>query len=227
MKKHMWKIVFAVAVVLMVGSIVYAQYASRAANEGVSLSEHIRGNAEAGLVLTEYADFQCPACGQFYPVIKSLEEQYGDKLAIEFKHFPLTALHPYAMPAAKAAEAAGIQGKFFEMHDKLFENQSAWSQSGTPQVFFNQYAQEIGLDVDLFKRHMRASLIEEKIKKEAQEAIAQGHTGTPSFMLNGEKFTFETFDEFISKIEAALGISTASSSEPTPSETVEFGLPGA
>src|SRR5690606_2501503 len=135
----------------MAGSFLYAHLSSSQANEGVVLSEHIKGTPDASVTLTEYADFQCPACGQFHSIMKTVEERYGDRLAIEFKHFPLTSIHPYAMPAAKAAEAAGVQGKFFEMHDKLFEDQAAWSQSGTPQVFFNKYAEELGLDVALFR----------------------------------------------------------------------------
>jgi len=228
MKKHTWKIIFAVVVVVMGGSIAYSQYASNAANEGVELTQHVKGNTESTVVLTEYADFQCPACAQFHPVIQMLNEEYGDSLAIEFKHFPLTTIHPYALPAAKAAEAAGVQGKFFEMHDKLFENQSSWSQSATPQAFFNQYAADIGLDVALFRKHMSASVIEDKIKGEAQEAVAQGFTGTPAFLLNGERLTFGTFDEFIAQIEAALGI-VATTSEATVEEgaRVQFGLPGA
>jgi len=225
MKKHTWKIVFAVAAVLMIGSVLYGQYASNKANSGVTLEEHVRGNPEASVVLTEYADFQCPACGQFHPVMKSLVEQYGDRVRFEFKHFPLLSIHPYALPAAKAAEAAGVQGKFFEMHDKLFENQDAWSKSGTPQIFFVQYAEELGLDVDLFKQHMRASMVDDAIKAQYHQAQGLGLTGTPSFFLNGELMEFETFDQFIGALEAALGITpTAATSSATSENTVEFGI---
>lgn len=231
MKKHLWKIIFVGAAVLMVASFLYAGYVSDKANEGVVLSEHIKGNPDAAVTLTEYSDFQCPACGQFYPIVKSVIEQYGDQLKFEYKHFPLLSIHPYAMPAAKAAEAAGVQGKFFEMHDKLFENQNAWSKSPAPQVFFIQYAQELGLDVDLFKQHMRASLIEEKVESQFKEAQGKGLTGTPSFFLNGEPLEFDTFDEFFGAIESALGITpdtatsteTGSSTQQTGTE-IEFGI---
>ena len=221
----MWKIVAGIVVVLMGGSILYAQQAGKNANEGVVLSENIKGNQDSSVVLTEYADFQCPACAQFYPIVKTIQEQYGDQLAIEFKHFPLVSIHPHALPAAKAAEAAGVQGKFFQMHDKLFENQNSWSKSGTPQVFFNQYAEELGLDVALFKKHMRASMIEDKIREDMEGALSKGFTGTPSFLLNGEVLEFETYEEFISKIEAALGVTqAASSTEETSSSEVNFGI---
>ena len=224
MKKHTWKIVFAVAAVLMIGSIVYAQYASNKANEGVILQERVKGNPDASVVLTEYGDFQCPACGQFHPVVKSLLEQYGDQIRLEFKHFPLMSIHPYALSSAKAAEAAGVQGKFFEMHDKLFENQSVWSSSPNPQRYYEQYAQELGLNVGLFKQHMRASMIDDAVRAQAREAQELGLTGTPSFLLNGEKLEFETFADFMGAIEAALGIPTLNASSTPAAPEVEFGI---
>lgn len=224
MKKHIWKIIFASAVILMAGSFLYANYASNKANEGVTLSSHVKGNADASVTLTEYSDFQCPACAQFYPLVQDLLKQYGDRIAFEYKHFPLISIHPYAVPAAKAAEAAGVQGKFFEMHDMLFENQNAWAKSATPQVFFAQYAEELGLDVVLFKQHMRASVIEDVIEAQFNEAQGLGLTGTPSFFLNGERMEFETYSDFIAAIEAALGVTPAAETgSNTPS--VQFGLP--
>lgn len=193
-----------VAVVAIAASIVYANYAANSANEGITFEAHIKGNPDAPVVLTEYADFQCPACGQFQPVVKDLLDTYGDQLAIEFKHFPLITIHPFAVPAARAAEAAGQQGKFWEMHDKLFENQQVWSRSGSPQVFFRQYAEEIGLDIDLYNRHYGASLIKDKIEAGYSEARELGLTGTPSFFLNGERMQFETFEEFESAINIAV-----------------------
>ena len=196
MKKHTWKIVFVVAALLMGASFFYANYASNKANEGVVIKEYTKGNENAAVTLTEYADFQCPACGQFYPIMKKVETQNGDKIKIEFKHFPLVTIHPFAMPAAKAAEAAGQQGKFFEMHDKLFENQSTWSRSSAPQAYFIQYAEELGLDIDRFKTHMKSSLLQDRIEEQFYEAQELGLTGTPSFYLNGERLEFQTFEEF-------------------------------
>lgn len=210
----------------MGGSILYAQYAGNKANEGVVLAERVKGNADANVTLTEFGDFQCPACGQFHPIVKSVVEQYGDRLRFEFKHYPLIAIHPYAMPSAKAAEAAGVQGKFFEMHDKLFENQNSWSKSATPQTFFIQYAQELGLDVELFKQHMRASMIEDAIQAQYKEAQGLGLTGTPSFFLNGEPMQFQTYEEFIGAIESALGITSSTTQAPSAQTgpEVEFGI---
>jgi len=208
MKNNFGKIFIGAAIVAIGASVAYASYVSKQANEGVVITEHVKGNPTASVTLTEYSDFQCPACAQFYPVIKDLLVAHGDSLRFEYKHYPLITVHPYAVPAAKAAEAAAQQGKFFEMHNKLFENQPVWSNSGNPATFFATYAGEIGLDVGLFKRHMKASTIEDEINESFQEAQALGLRSTPSFFLNGQPMEFTTFDEFKTQIEIALGITS-------------------
>lgn len=213
------------AFVAVAAAIVYSNFAAKEANEGVEVKQYIKGNPDAAVVLTEYSDFQCPACGQFYPVVKELLETHGDDLALEYKHFPLISVHPFAVPAAKAAEAAGQQGKFFEMHDKLFENQQIWSRAANPRAFFSQYAEEIGLDVELFNRHYRASILEEKIEGEFNEARELGLTGTPSFLLNGERLQFETFEEFTTAIEAAVNpAQSTDTATPTDSGASDTGV---
>lgn len=223
-KKHFWKIVFALVVVLMGASVWYAQYASSKANEGVTITDHIKGPQNAKVKLTEYGDFQCPACGAFYPVVSDVLSKYGDQIQFEFKNFPLLTIHPYALPAAKAAEAASQQGKFFEMYDKLYQNQQAWSQSATPQVFFDQYAKDIGLNVPQFKEQMKSSIIENHIRQQYEDAQKLGLTGTPSFYLNGQKLEFQTIGDFMNAIESALGIASSSASTSQESAPVKFGI---
>ena len=206
MKKSTWRIAGISAVVLLVGSFIYSNSAANKANEGVSFSENVKGNSEAVVVLTEYSDFQCPACGQTFPVVQDIMAQYGDRLRFEYKHFPLISIHPYAVPAAIAAEAAGQQDKFFEMHDKLFENQSTWSASSNPQAYFIRYAEEIGLDVVQFKTHLGSSLIKDRVMEGYSEARSLGLTGTPTFLLNGERVQYQSFDELITLIETAIGV---------------------
>lgn len=205
MKNHVGKIFIGAAVVAIGAAIAYAQVASRQANEGVVLGSYVKGNEAATVTLTEYSDFQCPACAAFYPVVKTLVEQYGDQIKFEYKHFPLISIHPYAVPAAKAAEAAGQQGKFYEMHDMLFENQTTWSAASNPVRYFEGYASELGLDVELFKRHYKASLIEDKINESFAEARSLGLTGTPTFFLNGTQMQFETIDDFTAQVVTAIG----------------------
>lgn len=207
------KTFFVIALVAIVAAVVYSNYAGNQANEGVTIMSHVKGPENAVVVLTEYSDFQCPACAQFYPIVRELQEQYADQLAVEYKHFPLISIHPFAVPAARAAEAAAQQGKFWEMHDKLFDNQQIWSRAGNPRAFFSQYAEEIGLDVDQFNRQYGSSVLEDHIESQFGEARELGLTGTPSFLLNGQRLQFQTYEEFITQVESALGVSATATDE--------------
>ena len=204
MKNHLWQVIGIIAVVAIGGSIVYSNSVSNKANEGVTFESHIKGNEAASVVLTEYSDFECPACGQFYGVINQMFKEFPTEVKLEYKHFPLSSIHKHAISAAKAAEAAGQQGKFFPMHDKLFENQKVWSKSATPHVYYEKYAEEIGLDMKLFKTHMKSSAITDKIASEFKEARDLGLNGTPSFFLNGEHMQFQTYQDFIDQISVAI-----------------------
>lgn len=209
LQKHFWKIVALIAVLALGGAIYYSKQASEKANEGVTISTHIKGNTDGKVELVEYSDFQCPACGQFYPYLKDIMDQYGDKIRFEYRHFPLITVHPMAIPAARAAEAADQQGKFWEMHDKLFENQATWTKASNPNTYFVQYAEELGLNVDQFKSQMNSSIIDDAINKSFEDARSRGFSGTPTFLLNGQQMQFKTFDEFNAAIEAAVASSSA------------------
>ncbi len=224
MKNNLGKIFIGIAILAIGTSIIWSQQVGKKADEGVVISPHTKGNSAASVTLEEYSDFQCPACGQFYPVVKEILDQYGDRIAFEYKHFPLISIHPNAMPAAKAAEAAAQQGKFFEMHDKLFENQSVWSNSANPTPFFLTYATELGLDIELFKRHLKSAMIESSIEDSFSAARDRGLTGTPTFYLNGTQMEFVTLADFRSQIEAALGIVPTATEATSSVPTVEFGI---
>lgn len=202
--KNPWVIFGALIVALFVGAFYIAGTAGERNNEGVEVMTHVKGNPEAAVVITEYSDFQCPACAAMYPVIADVLEQYGEQIRFEYKHFPIERIHPLAVQAAMAAEAAGQQGKFYEFHDLLFENQTAWSQSPTPNAFFAQYAEELELDMDLFKRHSNASMLREKVRTQQQEGIDAGVTGTPTLFLNGEQMQYSTYEDFITLIAIAV-----------------------
>lgn len=220
--KNPWVIIGVIAVALFGGAIWYASISAEKNNEGIEVIEHIKGNAEATVVLTEYSDLQCPACAAFVPAVKEVTDTYGDSLRFEYKHFPLPT-HRFAVQAAVAAEAAGQQDKFFEYHDLLFENQPTWSQSAAPQPFFLQYAEELGLDIDLFRRHMNSSLLREQVQTQFAEGRALGVTGTPSFFLNGERMQIQTYQDFIEQVGRAVnGGSDGASGEPALD--VQFGI---
>jgi len=169
------------------------------------------------VTLVEYADFQCPACKSYQPIVERLVNQV-DGLRIVFRHFPLTQTHQNAKKAAQAAEAAGIQGKFWEMHDKLFANQKEWAEVSDPQSIFVNYAEEIGLNVDQFKQDYSSKEVEEKIKEDVRTAGEFNLRGTPSFIL-GNKVVEQlprSYEEFVKKVERAKqnnSLTTTSSKE--------------
>lgn len=157
-------------------------------------------NTSAKIILTEYSDYQCPACAYFHPIVDSLKANYGDELKVEYKDFPLNS-HQFAALAARAAEAAKNQDKFLQMHNKLFENQQQWS-SGNAEARFIGYAKDIGLDIEQFKADLNAAETQKAVMEEKQEGIQMGVNSTPTFYINGEKVqqnppTFEDFKALI------------------------------
>ena len=152
-----------------------------------SVTEHTVGQGTAGVTLLEYGDFQCPVCGQYYPILKQVKAKYGDQIKFQFRHFPLVSIHQNAFAGSRAAEAAGLQGKFWEMHDQLFENQQQWSQASSPVSFFKQYAQRIGLKAGQFEKDYASSKVNGAINADMAAGNKLKITGTPGFFLNGKK----------------------------------------
>lgn len=172
----------------------------------ISAYDWVKGSRTASAVLVEYSDFQCPACGAYYPLVKRVAEEYGDKLAIVYRNFPLTTIHKNALRGASAAEAAGQQGKFWEMHDRLFEGQKEWSEGNNPQKFIDEYATALGLDMDRFHKDMDSQSVQDKISADVASAEKYEVNGTPTFFLNGKKLdSVRSFDDFKTVIDEALG----------------------
>lgn len=178
--------------------------------------DHVRNGRDKKVTLIEYGDFQCPSCGQYYPILKSLEETYKDQVSFVFRHFPLRSIHPNAQAAALAAEAAGKQGKFFEMHDKLFETQNVWGQVATnQQSLFEGYAQELGLNIEQFKNDYKSSDTANRINRDISSGSQFNISGTPTFILNGEKIESPAgLDEFKKVLDDA--IKKAGGTPPAP-----------
>lgn len=150
----------------------------------VSDADHVRGNRDASITLTVYADFQCPACLTETEVISRAWLQISDKVKLVFRHYPLD-IHPHAFLAARYAEAAGRQDKFWEMHDVLYANQTLWSTMQDPSVSFDGYATDLGLDLDKLKADIDLPEVRNKILGDQRGGTRAGVRGTPSLFING------------------------------------------
>ncbi|PJE64679.1 MAG: hypothetical protein COU90_01320 [Candidatus Ryanbacteria bacterium CG10_big_fil_rev_8_21_14_0_10_43_42] len=185
----------------------------------LTTNDWIRGNPDAAVTLVEYGDFQCPACGAFYPLVKQLESEFANEVTFSYRHFPLTRAHPNAEPGARAAEAAGKQGMFWEMHDILFERQQEWSLRPSAKGMFLSYAEELGLDVAMFEDDLTANDVENFVKEDIQSGNASRVNATPTFFLNGKQILPNSYDEFRALIRAA--IEETNQPLPATSETNE------
>lgn len=152
----------------------------------VAANEWTRGSSSTPHVLVEYSDFQCPACATYYPVIKRLTDEHGTDVRVIFRHFPLTELHENALIAGIAAEAAGKQGKFFEMHDALFNTQDTWGTDKNPEITFEDLAGSLGLDSKKFKADLSDPELKKKVENSRAEALRNGLSGTPALFLDGK-----------------------------------------
>lgn len=153
----------------------------------VSATDHIRGNFSAKNILIGYGDFQCPACAAYEPLLNQLAKEFPDTLAIVFRQFPLRSLHPNANLAAVASEAADKQGKFWEMHDMLYDKQIEWEKSTDVKTIFTSYAVALGLNKDKFVTDMNSDAIKSMIDAEYSADISMGLQGTPTFFINGKQ----------------------------------------
>lgn len=179
----------------------------------VQEDDHVRGNRTAKVVLIEYGDLQCPACGSYYPILKELEEEFSENIAFVFRHFPLISIHPNAFSAARAAEAASKQGKFWEMHDRLFETQDVWGKvASNQQSLFEGYAEELSLNMDTFRTDFSGNAVADRINRDVASAKEFDVRSTPTFVLNGEKIENPgTIDSFRALLKDAVEKANGSS----------------
>ena len=153
----------------------------------VQADDWAKGNKEPKVTLVEYLDFECESCGAYYPVMKKLFEEFGNEVKFVVRYFPLDG-HKNSMTSALAAEAAGKQGKYWEMHDKLFENQRSWGESRSSKADeFEKYAEDLGLDMAKYKRDVESKDLKNRIERDRSSGFRLGIQGTPTFFLNGEK----------------------------------------
>jgi protein-disulfide isomerase len=148
---------------------------------------HVRGERNAPATLEEFADFQCPPCSALHPELKKIEDEYGSRLKVVFRHYPVVSLHKHALQAAHAAEAAGLQGRFWEMHDMLFQNQAMWKDADNVRPIFSDYARSLNLDVGRFNTDMDGTEVAKRILADQDRAQQLRVRGTPTLFINGRQ----------------------------------------
>ncbi|MDB5181900.1 MAG: Na+/H+ antiporter, NhaA family protein nonfunctional [Candidatus Saccharibacteria bacterium] len=231
MDKRFWGVL--VAIVAVLGGIFFITNDNKAnaPSGNGTVTNHVYGEGTSGVKLVEYGDFQCPACYQYFPVVKQVKEKYKDQITFQFRNFPIYTAHPNAIASARAAEAADLQGKFWEMHDLLYQNQQSWSPSSNPQKDFEAYAKQLGLDVPKFTTDFKSSLVNDRVQADLKEATRLKVESTPTFFIDGKKISSPglSLDAFSKIIDAAIEqktgkkpaatTSTEAGAETTPTTT--------
>lgn len=210
MDKRFWAIV-AVIIAVFVG-ILWVNGNKKSGNGTTTNSStpthHVEGNLDSKVKLLEYGDYQCPYCGLYYPVVNQVLAKYKSQISFQFRNLPLQQLHPNAFAAARAAEAAGLQnqGKFWQMHDLLYQNQQAWEGSKNPESIFEGYAKQLGMNTMTFRKDFASSTVNNLINADRAAFDATGNDlSTPTFLLNGKKVTPQpSLEAFSTLLDAAL-----------------------
>jgi protein-disulfide isomerase len=171
----------------------------------VSAADHVAGPADAPVTLVEYGDYECPHCGKAHPVVKEVQRELGNQLRFVFRHFPLAEAHPHARLAAQAAEAAAAQGKFWEMHDMIFEHQDALEVDD-----LLGYAKSLGLDIAQFERDLEAKGTVKRVRDDFRSGVRSGVNGTPTFFVNGIRYdgSWANKPAFVAVLREAAGQTT-------------------
>ena len=184
------------------------QAVSRPGSGRIALGEDrawVRGSDDAPSTLLEFSDFQCPVCQTFHPYVERLLKDFSGQITHVFYHHPLRGIHQNADMAAQAAEAAGRQGRFWEMHDLLFENQIEWSDTTNAKRHFVRYARSLQMNTRQFERDMVSEEIKERVWKDYNKGIELGVQGTPTFFLNGKPLKLtRTYEQFRKQVEDIL-----------------------
>lgn len=219
MTKQFWALI-AVVVIVMVGVFAFSGHKSGTSSGSgqAKLSEHVTGKGQKGVKLVEYGDFQCPACESYEQAVEQVRSKYANDIYFQFRNFPLTNLHPNAFAAARAAEAASLQGKFWEMHDVLYAqvNWQQWTQSTNAPDYFNRYAQQLGLDVNKFKDDFASDTVNGTVNADMNEGNKLGVNATPTFFLDGKKL-----DNVQPTVAAFSKLLDAEIAKKNPSSTVQ------
>jgi len=220
MSKQFWAVVV-IIVLVFIGIVVVSNHKSSTASNSKSSSQptqHIIGTGSTGVTLVEYGDYECPYCEEYYPVVKQVQQEYNDKIFFQFRNFPLTSVHVNAFAGARAAEAAALQNKFWEMHDALYDssNWQVWSTASDPTPYFSQYAQQLGLNVTQFKSDFGSTKVNDLVNADMTAGNSLNIQGTPTFFLDGKQVTIGiSVADFEKVINAEIAKKAAASSSTT------------
>jgi protein-disulfide isomerase len=225
-------VILGAIVVIFIGIFAFNQGSndknSKGGGGGNQATNHVTGQGKAGVTLIEYGDYQCPVCGSFEPVVKQVREKYAAEIFFQFRNLPIVAVHKNAFAAARAAEAAGMQGKYWQMHDKLYENQdlngkTGWVATDNPISYFTTFAQQIGLNVTKFKSDYASSQVNDAINADLAAFAKTGQQqATPTFFLDGKVLTNNdlidsqtgpSLDKFSKIIDAEIAQKTSSNKQ--------------
>ena len=220
-KIAMWGAIIGVSILGLAGLVLIADKSTSTTNtpiENANLpkvtgSDIVLGNKEAKVTITEYSDFQCPACASYNPTINRIIEENPD-VKVVYRFFPLRGIHKNALISGQAGYAANKLGKFSEMKDLLFVNQADWENLADPKEIFEGYASSIGLDVEKFSTIMNSEEAKKAVEDGEKEAIGLGLNSTPSFFIGNKKFSASTYDEFKKLIDEELK-NSGSETKPT------------
>lgn len=183
-------VILGVIVGVFAGVVVYQSHSKNgnAPSGAAQPTNHVEGNLNSKVTLLEYGDYECPACESFNPIVQAVQQKYNTSIKYQFRNLPLSQIHPNAIGGARAAEAAAMQGKFWQMHDALYSpaNWQQWSTSSNPDPYFWQYAQTLGLNVGKFKADFASSTVNDRINADIAAFAKTGKSeSTPTFFLNG------------------------------------------
>jgi protein-disulfide isomerase len=237
MSKQFWAVIV-VVVLVFIGIFALNGNTTKGSNSTTSNgtpSQHIEGKGQDGVTLVEYGDYQCPYCGQYYSIVKQVQAEYNNQMTFQFRNFPLVSLHPNAFAGARAAEAASLQNKFWQMHDLLYEQnqiyyesngaESTWIGASNPLPYFDEYAQQLGLNVTKFNQDFNSDQVDATINADMAAGNKLNVDATPTFFLDGKQISVgESAPEFEKLINAAIAqkagkATTSTTSAGTTSQT--------
>jgi protein-disulfide isomerase len=229
MSKQFWGVIVLV-IIVFVGIFAFTGSKSPGAtgSGNGTATNHVEGQGKDGVTLVEYGDYECPYCGEYFPIVKQVVSDYNQQIIFQFRNFPLTSIHPDAFAGARAAEAAAMQNKFWQMHDALYEqnevyyedNEAAgtWIGASDPLTYFDSYAKQLGLNVSEFNTDYSSSAVNSLINADMAAGTKLNVQGTPTFFLDGKQISVgESVSQFQSVINSAIAQKTGQASSSTTS----------